>query len=169
MQGIKIDLEPAPNSRWIERFLIITYIHPKPFGVPIGILMDTNNKEPCTCTETHSYDNHRRNVEYLKMKAIFLRPGGVDLCAHPLQSFQSFFGSFNGWLWSIRSCIQFGGNNIVCQTKESGLNSGLGALGIVPRAGVRRIRSNQPQCLSEKLDGVLSRWGTEALVSTTKG
>lgn len=84
MQGIKIDFEPVPNSRWIERFLIITNILPKPFGVPFGILLDADNKEPCACTETHSYDNHRRNVEYLKMKAIFLRPGGIDLCAYPL-------------------------------------------------------------------------------------
>ncbi len=170
MQGIKIDLEPAPHSRWIERFLIITNIHPKPFGVPFEILMDTDNKEPCACTETHSYDNHRRNVEHLKMKAIFLWPGGIDLCAHPLQILQSFCGSFSGWFWPSRSCIQFSGDNIVRQTKESELNSGLRALDIAPpRADVRRIGSNHLQGLPEMLNGTLSRWSAEALVSTTKG
>ena len=168
MQGIKIDLEPAPITRWIERFLIITNIHPKPFRVPFGILMNTDNKEPCACTETHSYDNHRRNVECLIMKAIFHRPGGIDLCAHPLQILQSFCGSFNGWLWSSRSCIQLSSNNIVRQTKERGLNPGLGALGIEARACLRRVMRNHLQVLSEVLNGILLGWSAEALVSTTK-
>src|SRR5208337_794688 len=62
---------------------------------------------------------HRRQVQDLEMKAVLLRPSGIDLCAHSRQFLKCFFSAISRWSRTFSRCVQFLSDDLLRLVKQA--------------------------------------------------